>query len=133
MQKRLHSYISFTAREKVGLSVLLVLLMVLIAVKATLHLWVRPTVDSSSDVKMQAAWQDFVASQPPKKLSQNITVNINTADSATLVQLKGIGPVTASRIMLYRKEKAFTHIEELREVGSFSEQTLAELEKRIAF
>ncbi len=132
MQKRLQSYISFTRREKMGLAVLMTLVLVLAGIKATMHLWVTPTFSKQTDEQLQMAWKDFMANQPAKA-GTAATVNINTADSATLVTLRGIGPVTASRILEYRKEKPFAQIDELREVGSFSDRTLAELSTCITF
>jgi competence protein ComEA len=44
-------------------------------------------------------------------------VNINTADEAALVKIKGIGPKKAAAIIAYRKEKGnFKSIEEIRKV-----------------
>jgi DNA uptake protein ComE-like DNA-binding protein len=132
MQKRLQSYISFTRREKTGLSLLLFLLLILIGIKATLHLWVKPHFNRATEEQLQLAWKDFMASQPAISV-ETIKVNINSADSATLVSLRGIGPVTALKIMEYRKQQPFTKIEELREVGSFSDRTIAELSKSITY
>ena len=131
MQKRLQSYISFTRREKTGLAVLMTLVLALAGIKATMHLWVKPSFNHQSEEQLQQAWEDFMANQP--KPVSSATVNINTADSATLESLRGIGPVTASKIIEHRKMKPFTQINELREVGSFSDQTLAELSKSITY
>lgn len=131
MQKRLQSYISFTRREKTGLAALMTLVLILAGIKATMHLWVKPAFNHQTEEQLQQAWEDFVASQP--KTAPTTKVNINSADSATLVSLRGIGPVTACRIIAYRKTKPFTEIDELREVGSFSDQTLAELSKSITY
>jgi competence protein ComEA len=53
-------------------------------------------------------------------------ININTADSATLVRLKGIGPATAHKILLRRTEKGpFTAIVQLKECGRIPSATFS--------
>jgi len=55
-------------------------------------------------------------------------VNINTADKALLVQLPGIGPVTADTIIKYRQTNGqFKSIEELTKVKGIGDKTLAKL------
>ena len=62
------------------------------------------------------------------------TVDINTADSTVLEQLIGIGPVTAHNILRRRLEKGpFTTADQLREVGSFSMETLDILNRHLRF
>ena len=50
-------------------------------------------------------------------------IDINGADSATLVRLKGIGPVTAGKIVARRKKIPFTNINQLKETGILREAT----------
>src|ERR1035437_4665230 len=147
MKKPLKSYTSFTRTERIGLVCLCAFIIILIAVRATMYLWVHP--DINTDKKLVAAWETFKRSQPvstndttekTKKdyqdaFDDNTTplpniININTADSATLVRLKGIGPVTAGKIVARRKNKGpFTSINQLLEVGSFSSATFEILKK----
>jgi competence protein ComEA len=55
-------------------------------------------------------------------------VNINTADSAELETLPGVGPVTAAAILQWRADHgAFSAVEELLEVSGIGDATLAEL------
>jgi competence ComEA-like helix-hairpin-helix protein len=64
-----------------------------------------------------------------KKISQ---VEINTADSATLVSLPGIGPTLASRIIKYREGLGgFLSLEQLPEVYGFKEDLLFDLKERL--
>src|SRR6185312_5700838 len=139
MKKLLKSYISFTRTEKMGLIGLCGLLLVLIVIRATMHTWVHPANNPDNDKKLVNAWGTFKRTQTTTKPvdttignkddyrdanDDNETplpniININTADSATLVRLKGIGPVTAGKIVARRKNKgAFTNIDQLRETGS---------------
>ena len=55
-------------------------------------------------------------------------VNINTATSAQLEELPGVGPVTAQAIIDWRTTNGgFTSVEELLEVDGIGEATLADL------
>lgn len=55
-------------------------------------------------------------------------ININTADSATLQQLSGVGPVTAEAIITYRTQHGpFTELGQLQEVSGIGPATYAKL------
>ena len=61
-----------------------------------------------------------------KQIAQE--VNINTADQEMLTQLPGIGPVTAGKIVDYRKANGkFKSIDELTSVKGIGDKTLAKL------
>lgn len=61
-----------------------------------------------------------------KQMSQE--VNINTADQEMLTQLPGIGPVTAGKIIEYRKVNGkFKSIDELTSVKGIGDKTLVKL------
>ncbi len=114
-------------------------------------LWVHPVENLENDRKLVASWRPYQRSQDglnnktdnPKKDYQDAfddnptplpdTVNVNTADSATLVRFKGIGPVTAGKIVARRKDKGpFTSIEQLTEVGRFPDATFELLKKHLS-
>ena len=64
--------------------------------------------------------------------SDSGTVNINTASSEELQILKGIGPVTADKIITYRESYgAFKNIEDLKEVNGIGEKTFADIKDDI--
>lgn len=59
-------------------------------------------------------------------------VDINQADSSTLTQLKGIGPVLAKKIIAYRKSLGgYIALNQLREVYSFSDSVFQELSAKL--
>jgi competence protein ComEA len=61
-----------------------------------------------------------------KQMAQD--VNINTADQEMLTQLPGIGPVTAGKIVDYRKANGkFKSVDELTNVKGIGDKTLAKL------
>jgi DNA uptake protein ComE-like DNA-binding protein len=153
MKKLIRSFTSFSRTERIGLAGLSVLLVILIAVRATMYLWVHPDTEMNKNSKLIAAWENFKRTQPVSKATDTVekikndyqdnfddeaplpaVVNINAADSATLVRFKGIGPVTAGKILSRIKNKGpFTDINQLSEVGSFSQVTLDVLKKHIVF
>lgn len=145
----LRSFTTFSRAEQTGVLGLSVLLILLIALRATMSLWVTPA-DSDKQQKITAAWDAFKRSQPAAlndtvKQSSGFQdafddnpdplpaiIDLNLADSATLVRLKGIGPVTAGKIIARRKNKGpFTNISQLSEVGSFSSETLSILKNHL--
>jgi competence protein ComEA len=68
------------------------------------------------------------AAPPGSSASAGPLVNINTADSAELETLPGVGPVTAAAILQWRADHgAFSAVEELLEVSGIGDATLAEI------
>jgi competence protein ComEA len=60
-------------------------------------------------------------------------VNINTADSAALQTLNGVGPATAQKIIDYREQHGpFASIEDLTKVSGIGDKTLEKLRDYIA-
>ncbi|MBQ3281843.1 MAG: helix-hairpin-helix domain-containing protein [Eubacterium sp.] len=59
-------------------------------------------------------------------------ININTADSQTLQQISGIGPVTAEKIIRYREENgAFSSVDDIVNVSGIGDKTLEKIRPRI--
>ncbi len=138
-KKAFRSFITFTRTERIGLAVLCAILVILIAIRFSMPFWVSPVTDSEKETKLAAAWEKFKRQQPAVKdsIGDNNTslpaiININTADSATLVRLKGIGPVIAGKIIARRTKKGpFTHISQLRELGRFDTATFEMLKTHL--
>jgi hypothetical protein len=149
MKKLLQSYISFSRTEKSGFIALCTLLLLLIVFKATMHLWIHPEIDAEQEKRLAAEWMKFKQAnmmvadtsedgEEYRKRSDTDDeplpdkININTADSTTLVRLKGIGPVTAHEILMYRSiHGPFTSIDELLDLASFSDETFAILSRHL--
>ena len=148
MKKTFKYFISFTRTERIGLACLLALLLILIIIRATMSLWVHPNTDTGKEKKLIAAWETFKQNQPAHDSLRNKnvykagagdnetplpdTIDLNTADSATLVRFKGIGPVTAGKIVSRIKRKGpFTDINQLKEMGSFNTATFDTLRKHL--
>lgn len=58
-------------------------------------------------------------------------ININTADAATLMLLKGIGEAKAKAIIEYREAQPFETIEDIMKVSGIGEKTFENVKDRI--
>ncbi len=59
-------------------------------------------------------------------------ININTADSGTLQEIPGVGPVTAEKIIAYRTSQGkFSSIEEIKNVSGIGEKTFEKMKDKI--
>lgn len=73
-----------------------------------------------------------VNSIDPSGTHRSGLVNINTADSAALQQLTGVGPATAEKIIDYRNQNGkFKTIEELKNVSGIGEKTFEKFKDKI--
>lgn len=145
------SFLHYTRTERIGLVVLSVVLVGLIAVKATMGIWAQPNTNPEKEKQLIEKWTTYQQSKPTtiaaqterspyeKENSSYSTplphqLNINTADTATLMRIRGVGKVTAERIIYRRNRKGvFTDIAQLHEVGNFSEEHLKMLSTHIVF
>ena len=58
-------------------------------------------------------------------------VNLNTATTAQLVELKGVGEKTAQHIVEYREKKKFETVDELVNVKGIGQKTLEKIRDQI--
>lgn len=134
MSKPLKSFITFSRSEKMGLVVLAGVLLILLLVRVTMHFFIYPDINETQQEHLRQQWAQFKEAHPDTLVAQPGYVdrnddgaipipeyiNVNTADSATLVRLKGIGPVTAHKIMEYRSVHPFADFEEFRKLCRLS-------------
>lgn len=86
---------------------------------------------STSDDLANARWQsDPVATYDttdyPRKFRQKTVVDLNTADSVTLMRVPGIGSYFAGRILHYRNRLGgYVSASQLREIKNFPEETIS--------
>ena len=78
------------------------------------------------------AYIDLPAGDESKPKKGSVIVEINTADSATLTELKGIGPSFAARIINYRNQLGgFADKEQLKEIYGIDSAKYNEIIKQI--
>lgn len=121
MSKLIKSFTSLNRTERLGVAGLLSVAAILVIIKTTMHYWVKP--------------EPVKAEQRPGTLPvQNAhggaegivgdKININTADSAELIAIKGIGKVLSHRILEKRRAIGkYESWEQVFEVYHFSENT----------
>ena len=90
-------------------------------------------VSDGQQVHVPRQGEDNPPVQPPSGQSTTgVRVNINTADSAALESLPGIGPSLAQRIIDHRQAQGpFERIEDVKEVSGIGEATFAGIQDLI--
>jgi hypothetical protein len=109
MKKIIDSFTSFTRPERAGLVILSAILLILVAIRTTMSLWVRPVTDKQKEAELVKAWSDYKSAHEPNKLK----INLYTADSIKLLSIKGIGNGRAHDILECRRQHKLTSIESL--------------------
>ena len=107
-----------------GIIALLLLILVLIIVKATMHLWVHP--DKVELQQVAIPDKKKVVNLNTQYYQQPVTskLNLNTADSLELIALPGIGKGLSHRILAQRRKLGkFTNMEQVFEVYRFKQDT----------
>ncbi|MDP4221787.1 MAG: helix-hairpin-helix domain-containing protein [Bacteroidota bacterium] len=135
------NWFGYTRRERRASFILLVIIMAVLGVRYLFPYTVDPireipigllAIDSGMDHKksISRAQRDTIIIRNNKK--QKTILEINSADSAELVKLPGIGPVLSSRIVKYRKLiGGFISTDQLREVYGLKEETFKLISGRI--
>ena len=60
-------------------------------------------------------------------------ISLNNADSATLQQISGVGPVTAEKIIAYRDQNGgFKNIEQLKEISGIGDKTFEKMKDQVS-
>ncbi|MEN9405790.1 MAG: hypothetical protein RLZ12_74 [Bacillota bacterium] len=94
-----------------------------------------PQADISS-INLAQILTDAIIIYIPKKGEQSLSnlsqttnkININTADRATLLKIKGVGPTKAEAVITYRQENGrYKTIQDLRKVTGFGAKTLKKI------
>jgi len=117
-----------------------------------MRFWVHPDFNEATNKRLAAKWDSFKKANAAVELNDSILatqqtwldrtdgpsapipdpININTSDSATLVRLKGIGPVTAGKLIRWRKEHgAFRSIDDILEIHHIPDSTFGLIKKHL--
>lgn len=131
MNNLFRSYISFNRTERMGIIALLSVIIILIAVRATMHLWVKQPEINAEQVIIAGRKITNAPKQETPALSTGEKINLNTADSLTLISLPGIGKGLSHRILERRRQLGrFTDMQQVYDVYHFNEKTLKMLDER---
>ncbi len=95
----------------------------------------KGTTDKSSSAKKKTKSSKKKSHKTSKATKKKTgKVNINTADAKTLTEFTGIGPVTAKKIVAYRKKNGkFKSAKDLMNVKGIGEKTLMKMRPQLKF
>ena len=147
MMEPIKNWFGFTRRERRSSFILLLLIIVILGVRYTVpesRIIIRDITDTltastdlsglskSDSTSEKLTYASFHLSDKKigpqqnyrKYVSKKPLIDINSSDSATLVELPGIGPVLSARIIKYRRLLGgFATIGQLKEVYGLQEET----------
>jgi competence protein ComEA len=129
--KWLKAYTSFTRTERMGIVALLSIIVILIVIKATMHLWVHPEYDTAKEKELAAKWEAAKnkGAANVATISNNTAINTslfpfdpNTIDASGLKQL-GLSEKTIKVFLNWRnKGKRFNSKEDFKELYTLSDE-----------
>ena len=109
--------------EKKGIITLGILIMALFVLPQAIHKNECPVF-----LIPYSQFSDTTHSLPPKRLA----IELNSADSVTLVSIRGIGPYYAKKILRYREEHgAFRSIEDVMQIEGIKEGVFNKIKEDI--
>lgn len=121
---------TFSKAERYGIAGLFVLMMLLLVIRFSMQYWVEPpgadvqeVVVAAEKIKKEET-QSLNKQAEKKELIPGTKINLNTADSLTLISLPGIGKGLSHRILERRRQLGnFTNMEQVLEVYKFKAET----------
>lgn len=119
------AYLTFSRPERRGIAALLLIIVILLVVRFTMHMWVQPPVAELINIEAGPENKPEIQTVVPTATAMPAgKINLNTADSLTLISLKGIGKGLSHRILERRRQLGkFTSMEEVLDVYHFNEET----------
>jgi competence ComEA-like helix-hairpin-helix protein len=144
MRSTLKKYLSITKKEWNGMVVLVILIALVLAAPYLLQLFRKDTTINPAEFNKAVAvlnhaqksqGDDDEANAVPvyKKAADGVVIELNSADSAKLTELKGIGPSFARRIVNYRNRLGgFINKDQLKEVYGMDDNRYAEMQAQVS-
>jgi competence ComEA-like helix-hairpin-helix protein len=135
MISRIKNYLSVSKKEWNGMVVLVVLIALVLAAPYIFQLFRKNVPVSQNEINKAIAGLN--RSEPPKpatsKATPGVIIELNTADSAKLTGLNGIGPSFARRIISYRNRLGgFVKKEQLLEVFGLDSEKYTGLQAQVS-
>ena len=138
MISRIKNYLSVSKKEWNGMVVLVILILLILAAPYVFQLFRKDTTINPKELdKALAALgqaKPSVAGETTiKKAAPGVIIELNTADSAKLTELNGIGPSFARRIIAYRDRLGgFVRKEQLKEVFGLDSEKYAGMQAQVS-
>jgi len=144
MRSTLKKYLSITKKEWNGMVVLVVLIVLVLAAPYLLQLFRKDTTINPAEFNKAVAVlnqaqksqvDDDKTNAVPlyKKAADGVVIELNSADSAKLTELKGIGASFARRIVNYRNRLGgFINKDQLKEVYGMDDDRYAEMQAQVS-
>jgi len=144
MRSTLKNYLSITKKEWNGMVVLVILIALVLAAPYLLQLCRKDTTINPADFNKAVAvlnkaqksqGDDSEANAIPvyKRAADGVIIELNSADSAKLTELKGIGVSFARRIVNYRNRLGgFINKDQLKEVYGMDDDRYAEMQAQVS-
>ncbi len=131
MKNILNAFSSFTRTERLGIITLVSLLLLFSFTRMGLKYVVQHDKNELLPDRLNQLWETQKQNTGAASSALNSLIDINTADSITLLTIDGIGPKLAHRILLRRKELGdFKNYIQVWQVYHFSENTKETIRKR---
>src|ERR1700761_3586171 len=139
MRSAIKNYLSLTKKDWNGLVVLLILIVLILTAPYILQLnhkdnTINPKEFNYALQVLERAKKSQLPDQPKfyKKAAPGTIIDLNTADTAQLTQLHGIGASFAKRIVSYRDRLGgFVNKEQLKEVFGIDSEKYAGLQAQV--
>lgn len=103
MKKFFRAYTSFSRAERMGVIALCCLLIGLIIVRMTMHLWVHGTTDTEKEKKLAAEWEAFKRASVKTDTAENgdtVSVPVKTMRA----KRAGVDTVVTKKVIRYKEQ-----------------------------
>jgi competence ComEA-like helix-hairpin-helix protein len=138
MISRIKNYLSVSKKEWNGMVVLVILIVLILAAPYVFQLFRKDTTINPKELDnaiavLGHAKPSTEGGMAYKKAAPGVVIELNTADSAKLTELTGIGPSFARRIISYRDRLGgFIRKEQLKEVFGLDSEKYAGMKAQVS-
>ncbi len=117
--------------ENIILSLAIILIVGAIGIQNSSNLLYNGDVSHITIALNEEDGVETTLSEEPTESENSGLININTATKEELMELDGVGEVTADSIILYRENKKFETIDEIKNVDGIGEKKFEKISDNI--